>query len=341
MGVDLGTASGASPMVTVVIPSFNHARFIRDTIDSVLAQTFRDFELIVVDDGSTDGSPEIIQRHLSAHPHASLARLRLQVNRGVIPTLNSALAEARGRYFAALGSDDLWEPNKLEVQVRALEADGDAHACYSDCWVIDAEGQRRDRLGRQYPYRGGWIFDHLIAMDFMPPSPTTVFRTATIRNLGGYNEHRRITEDVDLWLRLTRRHRVLYLDEVLSSYRVHGDNVSWKRSEALIADIRESLHDALGADAGRRTVARLEARLLAREAAYHYNALRFNEARRAAMRAVRLRPWDRAALTVLTRSALGTRVVSSLRARRREAIARAVSEAPAVGTVARRGGDHP
>src|SRR3989442_13154067 len=126
-----------SPRVSVVIPSYNHAQFVGAAIDSVLAQTLSDFELIIIDDGSKDDSVETIQRRLS-QLNDDRVRLVARENRGLCRTLNEGLLMARGRYFAYLGSDDLWEPTKLEKQVDLLGSAGENDASpFTDCHIID------------------------------------------------------------------------------------------------------------------------------------------------------------------------------------------------------------
>jgi GT2 family glycosyltransferase len=305
-------------LVSVVIPSFNHARYVTRAIDSVLGQTLGDIELLVVDDGSTDGSAEVIRRHLEATTAPFPVRLVARENRGICRTLNEALDGATGKYFAALGSDDLWAPHKLASQVDALEAAGDGEvAVFSDCWVIDADGLRQGRMGRQFPFRGGDIYRDLVMLRFFPPAPTTVIRRQVIVDLGGFNERTSLTEDVDLWYRLARAHRVIYVDEPLASYRIHGGNVSSRDAAAVYRDKMLILEDLILGDPELQPVAaRLRARVQANHAGHLYTLLRLPEARRAAWSALRTSPRERLAWRVLLRSALGTGTVRWFRTRR-------------------------
>ncbi len=305
-------------LVSVVIPSFNHARYVTRAIDSVLGQTLGEIELLVVDDGSTDGSPEVIRRHLDSTPTGFPVRLVARENRGICRTLNQALAEATGKYFAALGSDDLWAPHKLARQVDALEAAGDVGAAaFSDCWVIGADGRRQGRMGLQFPFHGGDIYRDLVMLQFFPPAPTSIFRRDVIVELGGFNERTKVTEDVDLWYRVARSHEVIYVDEPLASYRVHGDNVSARDPVAVYQDKLLILEDLILGDPELRPVAsRLRARVQANHAGHLYTLLRLPEARRAAWTAIRTSPRERLAWSVLFRSALGTGIVSRVRTRR-------------------------
>jgi glycosyltransferase involved in cell wall biosynthesis len=307
-----------TPLVSVVIPSFNHAAFVTQAIDSVLDQTITSVELIVVDDGSTDGSPDIIRAHLEARDGPIPVRFEARENRGIIRILNEALAGVNGKYFAVLGSDDLWAPSKLERQVQAMESAGDHVAAgFSDCWVIDGQGRRRGRMGLQFPFRGGDIYRDLVLLRFFPPAPTSVFLRQAIVDVGGYNERATVTEDVDLWYRVARSYEVAYVDEPLASYRVHLDNVSVRDPVALYRDKMVILEELILRDMDLQPVAsRLRARVQANHAGHLYTLLRLPDARRAALSSLRTSPRERLAWRVLIRSLLGTRMVRWLRGKR-------------------------
>ena len=121
------------PSDSVLIPSYNHARFMPATLQSVFAQTFTDYEVVVVDDGSCDGSVELLRSY------EERIRLFTQPNRGTYPTLNRCIAESHGRYLAILNSDDLWAPTKLEKQVAVLETQPAVGLVHTDGRFIDAE----------------------------------------------------------------------------------------------------------------------------------------------------------------------------------------------------------
>ena len=308
-----------TPLVSVVIPSYNHAPYVEATVASVLAQTYANLELIVIDDGSRDDSVQRLTRLLDERGDAR-ARLIARENRGLCRTLNEGLRLARGHYFAYIGSDDLWAPEKLERQVAALAAADDERigACYSDSYIIDAEGRRLDRFGRQYRYRGGDIYRDLLLMDYMPPSPTNLFVREKLLEVGGFNEDVRV-EDYEAWLRLARRFRVVYLPEVLASFRVHPTNTSSNYPERMLDSNCHGLKLAFEADPSisfwlrRHAVARQHAGV----ATVYYNALEMGRARREALKALRLYPLEGRAWRVALGSLLGASLVERLRARRR------------------------
>jgi alpha-1,3-rhamnosyltransferase len=288
--------------VSVVIPSFNHAPYVESAVASVLDQTLPDLELLVIDDGSTDGSADGIARFLDRRGDAR-ARLRARENRGLCATLNEGLRWARGEFFAYLGSDDVWEPAKLERQVEASRAAGpNAGACYTDCLVIDAEGRILDRLGRQYRFRGGDIYRDLARMRFHPPSPTNLFVRERLIRAGGFDESLPI-EDRDAWLRVARHYRVAYVDEPLARFRVHGSNTSTRRPDHMRASNQATFAWMLRTDPA---LAPWRRAILAHDqagyAASFYNAGAYTRARREAFAALRTFPFDRLAWRMVVRS---------------------------------------
>jgi len=306
-------------LVSVLIPSYNYASYVLDAIDSVLAQTLPDVELLVVDDGSTDGSVELIRGHLREISPAQNVQFQVQDHRGICSTLNSFLATSRSTYITMLGADDLWEPVNLERQVSGLQDGGSAYgASYADCWIIDDRGRRWARWGANDGYREGMLYDDLVELRYFPPSATSVFVRSAVERVGGWPKSRRIVEDQDLWLRIAKEFMVRYVPEPLGSYRIHGDNASMTQLDAFYADGLATLRELLDRDPDLRPRARqLRARVEAKHAGHLYNALRLPEARSAAFAALRMDPRDGQAWRILARSSLGPRIVGALRDRRR------------------------
>jgi glycosyltransferase involved in cell wall biosynthesis len=305
------------PRVSVVIPCLNGRRFVEEAIDSVLGQTFPHLELVVIDDGSTDGSEEVIRAHVERSGAAAPVTVVAREHRGKGFTLNQGLDMARGEFFAALDADDVWEPDKLAGQVTAMERNGpDVAGTFSDAVVIDAQGRVIDRLGRLYPYRGGDIFMDLVFERFVPPSPTSLFRKRAIVRVGGYDQ-RRIAEDFDLWIRLARMYRFVFIPRALARYRIHGVNMSIRQADRMFDEARCIIEELLEVDPSLRPYRpAVEARITARYAAHQYNNLRLREAREHAISALMTLPSERLAWVVLARSMLGRSGVRLLRAAR-------------------------
>lgn len=213
-----------APHVSIIIPVFNSEKFIQKTIESVIAQTYSDWEIIAINDGSTDKSLEILNKYKQELP--SKIHVINQKNSGPSSTRNKGITEAKGKYIAFLDSDDLWMLNKLEKQVEFLESDKEIGLLFSDCYVI--EGNRiingKSYLERSKPFRGK-IFNHLFYNNFIPTS-TAIVRKDVLKEVGLFNQQYKISQDYDLWLRIAENYSVDFLDELLAEYRFHNEGIS-------------------------------------------------------------------------------------------------------------------
>jgi glycosyltransferase involved in cell wall biosynthesis len=216
-----------SPLVSVVIPAFNAADSLSLTLDSVLAQTFRDLEVIVVDDGSTDRTYAVAQEAALRDPRIRLVH---QANAGVGAARNAALRLARGRYIAPLDADDLWSPHKLERQVARLESAGlNTRLVY--CWSrnIDRHGRV---LSWGYPYRiEGHIGSAMMLGNFVGSASVPLLRASALSAVGAYltrdeQAGAQGCEDWDLNIRVAEKFRICCVPEYLVSYRQSSDGMS-------------------------------------------------------------------------------------------------------------------
>ncbi len=227
-----------APKVSVIIPSFNGERFIAEAVGSILGQTWRDLELIVVDDGSTDGT-----RALLREMAAGDARMRVieKTNEGLIATLNRAIAEARGAYIARLDHDDVGRPNRIERQARFLDEHPEYVAVGCLMQNMRADGSyvgtvriRHEKLVHRpdaFPPTQTWLY-----------GPSPMMRTEMLREAGGYRPQFLASEDRDLCWRLGALGPVERLPEVLVDYRYHDSNMSkvrrrTQRYSALLSDL--------------------------------------------------------------------------------------------------------
>ena len=202
----------------MLISTYNRLPKVKEAIDSVLKQTYRDFELWVVDDGSTDGTGELLK------VFGNKIKYLCQVNRGVSAARNLGLKVSRGKYVAFLDSDDLWEPRKLEIQVRCMEANPQFPLCYTDeIWI--RMGVRVNPKKKHAKY-SGWIFEKCLPLCIISPSSAIMKRTL-LDEIGGFDENLPVCEDYDFWLRVTRRYPVLFIDKKLIVKRGgHPDQLS-------------------------------------------------------------------------------------------------------------------
>lgn len=213
------------PLVSVVLPVRDGARFVAQSIGSVVTQTFDAFELLVVDDGSRDETPSIL-----ADLAAQDRRLRVltQPLRGLVPALNRGLAEAQGRYVARMDADDVAMPERLACQVAALDRHLGVAALGSACHVI---GQDGTVLGHRHPPADPAAIRRALRRGNCMIHPTMMLRRAAVLDAGGYRAAFRLAEDFDLWLRLSERHDLMNLPKSLLGYRQHAGQSTWQELE--------------------------------------------------------------------------------------------------------------
>jgi glycosyltransferase involved in cell wall biosynthesis len=209
-----------SPLISVVVPAYNTRGTIAETLDSVLAQTFTDYEVVVVDDGSPDDVADFVAQ---TYPQVRLVR---QENRGLAGARNTGLQEARGVFVAFLDSDDVWLPEKLARQAEQIRAHTEAKVFYSDCWFW-RDGKRTGRWSELHRHADGAIARQLVQREVMLPVLTVVARREAVLEVGGFDESLREVEDYDLWLRLAvTGSRFVYLDEPTALYRLSAGQMS-------------------------------------------------------------------------------------------------------------------
>jgi len=212
------------PRVSVVIPAFNYARYLPAAIESVLAQTHAEFELLVVDDGSTDETRGVV-----AHYRDARVRYVWQENAGLSAARNTGIREAHFEYVAFLDADDFWAPQFLErVLQRFAELGPEFALIATDANRVDVEG--RPLPANKHARAGDAWFGELRARDFClrnrPLSSSVVIRRAAFAECGGFDPVLKSSEDRDMWIRITERHRAWFVAEPLASIRRHGSNMS-------------------------------------------------------------------------------------------------------------------
>lgn len=203
--------------VSVVIPTFDRAAVLPRALDSVLAQTRPVDEILVVDDGSRDDTAGLAGRYPSV-------RWLHGPNRGVSAARNRGIRESGGEWLAFLDSDDAWEPEKLELQLEAVAGAEDPALVHCDeTWIRNG---RRVNPRQRHQKRGGWIFHHCLPLCAISPSAAMVHRRV-LHEIGGFDEDLPACEDYDLWLRLTARFPVLFLERrLVIKYGGHADQLS-------------------------------------------------------------------------------------------------------------------
>lgn len=207
--------------VSVIIPSYNRAHLIGETIESVLRQTFSDLELIVVDDGSTDNTAEIVRAYDGP------IRYVFQNNQGRSRARNAGYNLSQGEYVCFLDSDDVLAPQMLEQLVALLDSNDELGFAYSDYQFVDQSGALlpKPEVFRAHPLQRGNIFRHLLYFDFIPPS-TVLARSSSIEDAGLFEPSLEPAEDLDWLLRMSRRCATDYVAEPLCSFRKHEGSTS-------------------------------------------------------------------------------------------------------------------
>jgi glycosyltransferase involved in cell wall biosynthesis len=290
---------------SLIIPTFNHARFVGAAIDSALAQTVSAFEIIVVDDGSTDETPAVLARY------AARVRVLRQENRGLSAARNAGLAAAHGKFVSFLDADDVMAPTKLAAQLEVLERSHAIGWTYCDVLmetvVTGATARASERFGYASRALDGWLFPELIHGNFIPAIAPLVRRTA-LEVAGGFDERLTALEDWDMWLRLSLIAEARYTPAVLVTYRIRPDGMSedrarMDRSRFLVLDkinrTRPVALESLG-NVGRRIIADTH-NWLGKEA---YASGDWREARRRFAASVVTVPWQREAPWLLGKSLL-------------------------------------
>ncbi len=208
------------PRLSVVVPTFNRAHCLGETLESIVSQSYRDFELIVVDDGSTDATGEVVQRFAKAR------YLRLSENAGVSHARNRGIALACGEFICFLDSDDLWLKDKLERQIEWMDAHPECTVCYTDeIWIRN--GVRVNPMKKHGKYSGD-IFRHCLPLCIVSPS-SVLMRASLFEEVGRFDESLPACEDYDLWLRIALRHPFHFIDARLIVKRGgHADQLSAK-----------------------------------------------------------------------------------------------------------------
>ena len=204
--------------ISVIIPTFNRIRLVARAIDSVLKQSLNPYEIIVVDDGSDDGTSEMI------HNKYKSIKLIQQQNNGVSAARNKGIKHAKGDWIGLLDSDDEWTEKKLENQADRLIKTPEYDFCHTnEIWIRN--GVRVNQRKKHEKY-GGYIFDKCLDICRISPS-SVLFRKNILDHIGWFDSQLPVCEDYDLWLRITSEYRILFIDEpLIIKYGGHDDQLS-------------------------------------------------------------------------------------------------------------------
>lgn len=229
------------PLVTIVIPSYNHALFVQDTIKSVINQSYENIELIVIDDGSSDNSVYVVNELLEqCQLRFKRFEFRVRPNKGLSNTLNEALEWAIGDYFCAIASDDQMLPNKTELQIKAFKSD--TVGVFGGVNIINDKNEIISSRVREYSESN---FDDIILTKHDLPASSQMFEKNALKEAGGYNPNVKV-EDWDILLRISKLNKkMVYIPEVLINYRKHDTNIS-SNSKFMYEEMSKILDQYMG-----------------------------------------------------------------------------------------------
>jgi glycosyltransferase involved in cell wall biosynthesis len=208
-----------SPAISVIVPAYKHGEYILDTLNSVFAQTYRNFEVIVINDGSPDNTADILR------PLVDSGRIRYfdQPNGGQPSARNRGLNEAKGQYIAYLDDDDLWPPDKLQWQAAALDSDPDLLVVYGKCVNL---GERPEDSTDPDDFPTGMIYDDFCISNHIRSPGQSLIRAGALRAIGGFDVEIKGADDWDLWIRLAKKGRFRYENRIALHCRNHDSNAS-------------------------------------------------------------------------------------------------------------------
>ncbi len=208
----MGDVSAASPLVSIIVPSFNQGRFIRRTLESILSQDYRPLEIIVIDGASTDETVSILQA-FSSHPELHWVS---EPDKGVVEAVNKGFARARGSIGGIQSSDDFYLPGAIRAGVEALLAEPALAFAFGDVAKVDAEGRELARTAL-----APWSLEGVLLMETWIPQPSTFFRMELAKSLGGWRELVPYSADTDLWLRMALQQSAKKIDRLLAQRSMH------------------------------------------------------------------------------------------------------------------------
>lgn len=204
--------------VSVIIPTYNSSQFLREAVQSVLQQTFADFEIIVIDDGSTDNTAEMMQQFEGKVIYI------YQKNQGVSAARNNGIKASKGKYVAFLDSDDVWLPTKLEKQIKAIHQNPTKKVCYTEYFSVSQEMRPKDL--RRIRSENYVLQDLLLLGNVVGPPSAVIAERDIFDQIGDFDESLSLSADWDMWIRMACATEFVFLNEPLIKYRLHNSNMS-------------------------------------------------------------------------------------------------------------------
>lgn len=248
-----------TPTVDVIIPAYNISRHLPAALESVISQTFENWRIFLVDDGSTDNTDEVIAP-FKQRLGSRLTYLKRE-NGGIAAARNTGIRNSAGQYIAILDGDDVWLPNRLAMSIACLEDRPEAGLSYGLITRIADDGSRLETFQGNSPLAEGKLASQIYMRTVELPCPTITFRRSCIEEVGLFDESMRAVEDRDLWLRIALRSEIAFIPEVIALYRMSANSVSRNYDKQLQAQLRfiDKHYGAAGCGPVQRRYARARA----------------------------------------------------------------------------------
>lgn len=230
-----------NPLISVIIPTYNCSQYLENTLQSVLNQTCNDFEIIVIDDGSTDNTSDTIK------PYASHIQYHRQENKGAASARNQGIKLSSGKYVAFLDSDDLWEPEKLADQMNIIKNQPDFPIIHTNASIIDSEGSMiRKSANEKRQSCNGMIFEEFFLKNIsLILTSSVIIDRKCLENIDLFDENFPVLQDYDLFLRLAWRYPVFFIDRPLVKYRFRPHSLTRTNISKNILDSEKILEKTI------------------------------------------------------------------------------------------------
>jgi len=216
------------PKVSTIVPTYNYAHFLRDCVNSIIQQTYKDFEIVVIDDGSTDETRAIVESLIESNPGVQI-RYIYQNNQGPAAARNHGIREAQGEYIAFCDADDVWAPEKLDKQLDLFEQDPELAMIFSDMSQQVEDGCYEESYFHKRginPEKFTNVYSKLIERNNFIIPTTVVLRRKILDDVGIFDERYRVGEDYELWLRIAKKYKIGYIDKPLVIRFSHEGSIS-------------------------------------------------------------------------------------------------------------------
>ena len=227
-----------NPLVSIIVPCYNHVGFIRDCVQSILGQQYPNKEIILIDDGSSDGTSDVI-KEFSNHENIHVI---CRQNRGLANTLNQGIELSKGKYLVLFASDDIMMQGRITTQVVWMEKNPGYAVCSGKLIGIDQHGNTSDH--RNTPFKSGYVFERLLFDKIYIMAPTAMIRRSVFDDIGLYDPAIGF-EDFDMWCRIAQKYPFGFIDDFFAYYRTHQSN-SHKNIPVMLKEKKKSIQKLSG-----------------------------------------------------------------------------------------------